>query len=125
MVLVPPLSMVDDTLGVTVCGYKTNKVNTFLKTRTIIMTLQFGCDKCEQLHDGKKQNEYICPTIIINLWEVEIFKDGEKWEAIDMYKEKEYMSEINETKCLGDVILNKGSNQSNIKQSKEKQSKVM
>ena len=57
MVLVPPLAMEDDTLGVTVCGYRTNKVNTFLKTRTIIMTLQFGCDKCEQLHDGKNNNK--------------------------------------------------------------------
>ena len=53
---VPPLAMVDDTLGVSVCGYRTNKMNTFLNTRTNIMILQFGCEKCEKMHVGKTQN---------------------------------------------------------------------
>ena len=51
---IPPLAMVDDTLGVSLCGYKTNKMNDFLNTRTKLMNLQYGCDKCEKLHIGKK-----------------------------------------------------------------------
>ena len=51
---IPPLAMVDDTLGVSICGYKTNKMNDFLNTRTKLMNLQYGCDKCEKLHIGKK-----------------------------------------------------------------------
>ena len=91
---VPPLAMVDDTLGVSVCGYRTNKMNTFLNTRTSIMGLQFGCDKCEKLHVGKKQNEDICQTITIDSWEEEAFKCDEKWASQDMYRGKESMSEV-------------------------------
>ena len=44
-VVIPPLAMVDDTLGISVCGVKSNKMNSFLNTRTNLMNLQFGCDK--------------------------------------------------------------------------------
>lgn len=43
-----PLDMVDDTLGVSVCGYRTTKMNTFLNTRTSIIGFQYGCEKCEK-----------------------------------------------------------------------------
>ena len=49
-VIIPPLAMVDDTLGISVCGVKSNKMNSFLNTKTSLMNLQFGCDKCEKLH---------------------------------------------------------------------------
>ena len=117
---VPPLAMVDDTLGVSVCGYRTNKMNTFLNTRTSIMGLQFGCDKCEKLHVCKKQNEDICQIITVDSWEEEAFKCDEKWASQDMYRGKESMSEVKETKYLGDVIQNNGSNKSNIKKRTEK-----
>ena len=46
--------MVDETLGVSVCGYRTNKIITVLYTRTNIVGLQFGCDTCEKIHMGKQ-----------------------------------------------------------------------
>ena len=65
---IPPLAMVDDTLGVSLCGYKTKQMSEFLNTRTKLMNLQFGCNKCEKLHIGKKQYKDICPTIPIDSW---------------------------------------------------------
>ena len=53
-IVIPPLTMQDDTLGISVCGYKSRKMNNFLNTRTQIMGLQFGSEKCEKLHIGKK-----------------------------------------------------------------------
>ena len=47
-----PVAMVDATLGVSVCGYRTTKINTFLNTRNSIMGLQYGCEKCEKIHWG-------------------------------------------------------------------------
>ena len=61
-VIIPPLIMQDDTLAVSVCGIKTMKINNVINTRTNTMGLQFGRDKCVQMHVGKKHNPHICTT---------------------------------------------------------------
>ena len=33
-IVIPPLTMKDDTLGISVCGYKSRKMNNFFNTRT-------------------------------------------------------------------------------------------
>ena len=93
-----PLYMVDDTLGVSVCGYRTTKMNTFLNTRTSIIWFQYGCEKCEKIHVGKSQNEDICPIITIDSWNLEAVKNGENWESRDVYSGVEFMSEGKKTK---------------------------
>ena len=40
IVPIPPLAMVDDTLGISACGFQTNKMAEFLNVRTNIMNLQ-------------------------------------------------------------------------------------
>ena len=81
------------------------------------MNLQYGCDKCEKLHIGKKQNEDICQTITIDLWGKKVVqnKSGFK-EIIDVFKGKEALSEVFEKKYLGDVIAKKAKNTSNNKE---------
>ena len=60
-IVIPPLTMKDDTLGISFCGYKSRKMNNFFNTRTQIMRLQFGSEKCEKLHIGKEHvNKDIC-----------------------------------------------------------------
>ena len=59
--------MVDDTLGVSLCGYKTRKMSEFLNTRTTLMNLQFGCRKCEKIRIVKKQNEDIFKVVFVLL----------------------------------------------------------
>ena len=43
-VSIPPLAMVDDTLGISLCGIKTKQMSEFLNRRTNLMNLQFGCE---------------------------------------------------------------------------------
>ena len=65
---IPPLMMQDDTLGISECGFKSKEMNNFLNTRTNIMNLQFGSEKCEKIHIGKKQNKDICSTFSVDSW---------------------------------------------------------
>ena len=55
--------MVDNTLGIGVCGVKTKKICEFLNRITNFMNLQFECEKCDQLYMDKNQNYKICPTL--------------------------------------------------------------
>ena len=76
-VKIPLLTMQDDTLGVSNCGYETELMSKFLNTKTKIMKLQFGCDKCSQMHIGKSINEDICTALKVDAWEEEL-ENGEK-----------------------------------------------
>ena len=61
--------MQDDTLGVSQCGFKSRKMNNFLNTRTNILGLQFGSQKSEKMHIGKKYfNSHICVDFEVDVW---------------------------------------------------------
>ena len=60
-VVIPPLVMQDDTLGISTCGYRFGKINNFMNIRANIMGLQYGRDKCEKMHIGKRhKNPDLC-----------------------------------------------------------------
>ena len=86
-VIIPPLTMQDDTLCVSKCGFRTSQMSEFINTRAKIMNLQFGCGKCSHMHIGKKLNEDICPSLTIDAWEQKVVENqiGEK-ELVDEYK---------------------------------------
>ena len=84
------------------------------------MGLQFGCDECENLYVGKKQNADICQTITTDSWEEEAFKFEEKKAAQNIYRGKESIGEVNETNYLGELIKKNGCNKINIKKRTEK-----
>ena len=98
-----------DTLGISVCGFKSHQMNSFLNTGTNIMNLQFGNDKCEKMHIGKKRNTSICPMLSVDSWK-ENLQDDEQGKKIlrDIDCEKEYMKEVTEKKYLGDIISHDG-----------------
>ena len=86
-IVIPPLTMQDDTLGVSVCGFKSRKMNNFLNTRTQIMKLQFGSDKREKLHIGKIYvNANIFADFEVNVWQDKIMQkeNGSKY-LVDRY----------------------------------------
>ena len=84
------LTMQDDTLGVSECGFRSWKTNNFLNTRSNTMGLQFGSDKCEKMHIGKKHNENICADFEVDAWEDVISTDQNgKEELKDKYVGKE------------------------------------
>ena len=65
---VPPLGMVDDVLAISKCGVDSVIMNAFLNQKTSIKKLQFGPEKCHQLHVGKYQIQ--CPELFIDEWKL-------------------------------------------------------
>ena len=115
-VIIPPLTMQDDTLGISKCGYKTKQMNEFINARTNIMNLQFGCDKCSKMHIGKRINEDICQSVTVDEWkEVVIQNDEGEKELKDKYIGRSIMSDVKVKKYLGDIIASDGRNKVNIK----------
>ena len=97
-VLIPPLMMQDDTLAVSVCGFKTTQMNNFINTRTNMMGLQFGRDKCVQMHIGKSHNNDVCTPCKVDAWE-EIVKTHDGNEHLeDKYIGMEDMKKVQEKK---------------------------
>ena len=72
---IPPLIMQNDTLSASTCGYKTTKINNLVNTRTNIMGLQVGREKCVKMHIGKSQNLDICTDGKVDSWKEIITKN--------------------------------------------------
>ena len=114
--------MQDDTLGVSVCGFKSRKMNNFLNTRTQIMKLQFGSDKCEKLHIGKRYvNANICADFEVDVWQDKIMQkeEGSKY-LVDRYIGKNNMKTVQFKKYLGQIIQSDGRNEKNVKDKTDK-----
>ena len=109
--------MQDDTLAVSKCGYQTTKMNTFLNTRTNIMGLQFGRDKCVRMHIGKRKNYNICGECKVDAWKDEVIthKDG-RHELQDKYSGEDIMKTVHDKEYLGDIISDDMKNIKNIKE---------
>ena len=81
---IPPLSMVDDLLTISECGYKTSMVHGFMKIMTDSKKLQFGADKCKKMHVGKYCEIYKCQTLKVDQWkEIEIINEETGSEEIN------------------------------------------
>ena len=63
---VPILTMVDDALAITECGFKASEMNAYLNTKTNIKKLQYGVEKCYKMHVGKHCNSEICPELYVD-----------------------------------------------------------
>ena len=74
---VPILTMVDDALAVTECGYKADMMNAFLNTKTNIKKLQYGVKKYFNMHIGKKCIAEICPNLQVDGWTMKNVKEVE------------------------------------------------
>ena len=116
IVEIPPLAMQDDTLGISDCGIKSKAMNEFLNTRTNLMSLQFGNDKCVKMHVGKNHQTNICPDLLVDCWkEVLVDEGGGKKSLKDIYRGREVMKNVLENKYLGDIVSSDGKNNKNIK----------
>ena len=114
---IPPLMMQDDTLAVSVCGFETIKMNNFINTRSNIMGLQFGRDKCVQMHVGKKYSINICSNCKVSAWTENVLTSHEgKHYLQDTYIGEEVMKKVQEKKYLGDIISHNMKNTLNFKE---------
>ena len=114
---IPPLSMIDDLLAVSECGFKTTMSNAYLALKTDIKKLQFGAAKCKKLHIGKCYDKYKCQDLKVDKWEeLEIKSSEELMDDIkDLCTGSEVMEKKSEEKYLGEVISADGKNIKNVK----------
>ena len=115
---IPPLSMVDDVICVSECGFKTAMANAYIQCQTSSKKLQFGASKCKKIHVGKKCEEFKCQTMYVDSWE-EVEKQNDKTgkkSIEDICLGEEAMEEKDEEKYLGDIISKDGKNLKNIQE---------
>ena len=112
---IPPLSMVDDIICVSECGFKSVMINSFLSCKICTKKLQFGSGKCKKMHIGKKHEEYKCHSIFVDNWkEVDGIDEAGNEVIKDICVGKVKMEEAEEEKYLGDTIAKDGRNLKNI-----------
>ena len=111
---VPPLGMVDDVIAVSKCGLESVEMNAYLNQKTSIKKLQFGPDKCHQLHVGKAN--VCCPDLYIDEWKLEKkdeLKTGVE-NLVDILVDQHKIENVTQEKYLGDIITTDGKNTKNI-----------
>ena len=111
---VPALAMVDALACVTQSGVDSVEMNSFINTKTNIKKLQFGSDKCHEIHIGQK--EHLAPDLFIDNWEV--VKVDETKTGVsnlkDVYSGEIRIENTEEGKYLGGTITSDGKNTRNI-----------
>ena len=97
--------MVDDVSAISRCGVDSVEMNAFPNQKSNIKRLQYGPDKCHQLHVGKK--DILCPDLYIDQWKIvkrNEFKTGfENLE--DVLGEPHKLENVLHDKYLGDVYF--------------------
>ena len=113
---IPPLSMVDDLVCVSECGYKTAMLNSYMQCKTSSKKLQFVTSKCKKIHVGKQCQEHKCQPLYVDSWGEKARKNTETGsiKIVDEYQGEDVMEEKEEEKYLGDVLSKDGRNLKNI-----------
>ena len=114
---IPPLTMVDDVICISECGYKSVMVNEFMQCKANSKKLQFGPSKCKKLHNGKQDMEFKCHALFVEKWEEREMIQGNTQNNIiqDVCIGREEMVNKSEAKYLGDIISAEGKNIKNTK----------
>ena len=117
---IPPLGMVDDTIGISNCGLDSVLMTAHLNAQTNIKKLQFGEDKCHKLHIGTNTN--VCCDNFVDTWLME--RKGEDitsiMELVDREGGRHLLETVKSDKYLGDVISSDGKNALNIQERKRR-----
>ena len=117
---VPPLAMIDDVACIAECGVNSVAINAYINAKTRTKKLQFGVEKCHQLHIGRQNS--VCPDLFIDNWEV-VKVDSSKTgfgNLSDEQTEPHKMEMVDKEKYLGDIISVTGKNLENILARKDK-----
>ena len=109
------LAVVNNTLGISVCGVDSQQINSLLNTRTISWIFIF--QKCEKSHIKRREkNKDICPTLTIYSWKPKIVgNNGEENVIKGIIIGKEPMKDVDNKKYLGVIVAKDGTNALNIK----------
>ena len=70
-----PLTMCDDLLVISECGYQTELVASYINSQARFKYLQFGLSKCSKMHIGKTKQKYKCTPVLLDNWTSEENED--------------------------------------------------
>ena len=115
---VPILGMIDDVIGVTLAGYQSAQLNSYINVKTAEKYLQFGQDKCKAMVVGKRVETFHIPQLMVDTWESSHTKDGRLLETFGGKKPIENKDVLT---YLGMEISKDGRNMNTIVQKRNKQ----
>ena len=120
LVGVPPLAMIDDVICPAVCGLKSVEVTAFINAKSNAKKIQFGVDKCHQLHIGK--NKGICPELHIDSWGIKKMDEAQTGfkNLVDVKMDDHKLENVEKEKYLGDIITTDGNNMKNVEARRSK-----
>ena len=116
------LGLVDDLIGVTEAGFKSQQMNVILNVKTAEKGLQFGVKKCKSMIVGKNLNNAINNELLVDVWKETFIDNIETGETdlVDEYIGEIPIGETGEQKYLGFILSSKGDNMANINAIKKK-----
>ena len=109
---IPLLGQVDDLLGISEAGYKSEQLNAFVNVKTSDKDLQFSSDKCSFMVVSKmKLKSFQKSELFVDTWRLKHISDDK---MIEDFEGKVPMNEENSFVYLGHVISKDGNNMKNI-----------
>ena len=113
---IAPLTMCDDLLVISECGYKTDVMVSYINCQSRFNFLQFGLSKCYKMHIGKTKQKFKCTPVFLDSWkseEIENEKSG-KVTFQESFVGKAQIKEVTNQKYLGNIISDDGTNTADI-----------
>ena len=109
----PLLGQVDDLIGISDAGFRSEQLNSYVNVKAADKELQFGQDKCKTMLVLKvSPQNFLKPKLTVDTWELSHEKNGDMKEE---YTGKAQMKEEVSLMYLGFMLSKKGTNIENIK----------
>ena len=114
------LGQVDDIIGVTEAGVKSQELNATINIRSAFKRLQFNAGKCKTLIVGKSIQKFESNALSVDSWKCEYSQQGEDVIMHEYYQGKINMGAVNKHKYLGHYISNSPNNMAHLQETKKK-----
>ena len=97
-----PLTMCDDLLVISECGYQTDLVTAYINSQARFNYLQFCLSKCSKMHTGKTKQNFKCTPVLLDNWTSEEREDEKTGEIQfkESYQGKLKVKDVSEVKYL-------------------------
>ena len=95
-----PLTMCDDLLVVSECGFKTDLAVSYINSQSHFKYLQFGLSKCAKMHIGKTKLKFKCTPVRFDQWTLTEKETGKIYFEKKIFRKME-IKEVEEIKYLG------------------------
>ena len=116
------LGLVDDLIGISEVGRKSQQMNALINVKTAEKGLRFGPSKCKTMVVGNEKKAVISNALVVDNWKVQYVPDDKTGEPklSEWYDGKIEIDQVPKQKYLGFVISNQGNNMANIQELKNK-----